>query len=261
MTNARAWYGLCATCLMPWLVGCEKEAVALAESRASLAAVCASSIDALPEGAWLCGSERAVECDAQPGTAAPAEIFVVVEDGCEDRALVADPGPFALGRNEVVISEPFDAIGVGTPSQRELCRSTLNVVDTIPPRLRPWRGELWPPNHSFYTIAAATCAGATDDCDSALSVHFTSATSDEPEDAKGDGSHQPDILFEGPATVSLRAERQGSGNGRVYTLGFRAIDRSGNAAEGTCEVVVPHDRSGRQAVADAPVYRVAAPLP
>jgi hypothetical protein len=85
-------------------------------------------------------------------------------------------------------------------------------------------------------------------------VHFTSATSDELVDDVGDGSHEPDIVFAGPGLVSLRAERQGGGNGRVYTLGWQAVDASGNVARGACTVEVPHDQSGRAAIADPSVY-------
>jgi len=39
----------------------------------------------------------------------------------------------------------------------------------------------------------------------------------------------------------LRAERAGTGDGRVYTITYRAIDAAGNSAEASCVVTVPHD--------------------
>jgi hypothetical protein len=45
----------------------------------------------------------------------------------------------------------------------------------------------------------------------------------------------------------------------VYTLGFRASDDFGNVAEGACSVAVPHDSSGRAAIADTSVYAIDAP--
>jgi len=48
----------------------------------------------------------------------------------------------------------------------------------------------------------------------------------------------------GTASTSgqLRAERSGSGNGRAYTLTYRALDRAGNAATCTATVTVPRDQ-------------------
>lgn len=39
--------------------------------------------------------------------------------------------------------------------------------------------------------------------------------------------------------VSLRAERSGAGDGRVYTLTYEAVDGSGNATRATATVRVP----------------------
>jgi len=47
--------------------------------------------------------------------------------------------------------------------------------------------------------------------------------------------------------VSLRAERQGPGNGRVYRIAFTASDGQGDSCSGTVAVGVPHD------VKDTPV--------
>ena len=233
-------------CVVP--IGCGDETEEAGASSAALVAVCAEAPSDVPDGAWLCGADRVVECDARPGTASPAEIFVVASDGCQD-PLVVEPGPFAVGEHDVVVRT----------TAAEVCRSRLTVVDTTPPLARPARAELWPPNHKFHRLSAAECARVVDACDPDLEVHFTSASSDEPADALGDGSHEPDIVFRDARAVELRAERQGTSNGRVYTLGWRARDRAGNLAEGTCVVDVPHDQNTRPTVADVTSYSVPAP--
>jgi hypothetical protein len=43
--------------------------------------------------------------------------------------------------------------------------------------------------------------------------------------------------------VKLRAERSGSGNGRIYTITITATDASGNIGIATVTVLVPHDQS------------------
>lgn len=233
-------------CAVP--LGCGDQTEEAGSSTAALVAVCAEAPGDVPDGAWLCGTDRVVECDARPGTASPTEIFVIPSHGCHD-ALVVEPGPFAIGEHELVVRTPA----------AEVCRSRLTVVDTTPPLASPERVELWPPNHKLHRLSATACARVVDTCDPELDVYFTSASSDEPADAQGDGSHEPDIVFRDARVVELRAERQGTSNGRVYTLGWRARDRAGNLAEGTCLVAVPHDQSQRPTVADLPAYSVPAP--
>jgi hypothetical protein len=241
--------------LLVMLSGCGSDAEHVASERAALVAVCADSVASVPDGDWLCGEPRTVECDAQPGTASPTSIYVVTADACDDRQLLVEAGPFAVGEHEIVVSEPVDASG-----SRELCRSSLKVVDTTPPQANPTRTILWPPNHQLHPISAQACAGLIDACDPEVAVRFTSATSDEPADAVGDGAFEPDISFDSAESVSLRAERQGSSNGRVYTLGWLARDAAGNELAGACTVEVPHDQSGRTATADAPAYGLVAPV-
>lgn len=245
--------------LLGTLTGCGDEPEPTRSERARLVAVCAENAETVPDGAWLCGEARTVECDAHPGTASPAAIYVVRPDGCENAELIVDEGPFALGQSDVVVMEHLVPTDPGDPDTREVCRSTLVVVDTTPPTIEPLRSEIWPPNHELHGVTAADCAGAVDACDPTLDVRFTEATSDEPADAEGDGSHEPDIVFASANDASVRAERQGGENGRVYTLSFFARDDSGNIAEGACRVSVPHDASGRVAVADQSVYWVGAP--
>lgn len=43
----------------------------------------------------------------------------------------------------------------------------------------------------------------------------------------------------------LRAERSGKGNGRIYSITYRAFDLAGNKTSTSATVTVPHDRSGK----------------
>jgi hypothetical protein len=67
------------------------------------------------------------------------------------------------------------------------------------------------------------------------SCSIISVSSNEP-------SSSPQWQITGPLTVSLEADRLGTGSGRVYTITVRCTDRSGNAATGTVVVTVPHDQ-------------------
>jgi hypothetical protein len=109
-------------------------------------------------------------------------------------------------------------------------------VDAVP-------SVLWPPNHNMSTVN--TTVAAADVCDPSVTITLVSATSDEPDDVNGggDGFTTNDIqLGESPFTLLLRAERQGGGDGRVYTLTYVASDHSGNSSlPMATEVDVPHD--------------------
>jgi hypothetical protein len=51
--------------------------------------------------------------------------------------------------------------------------------------------------------------------------------------------------------VQLRAERDGTKNGRVYTVTLRLGDASGNTTRQAFKVTVPLNQSGAPAVEDA----------
>jgi len=83
------------------------------------------------------------------------------------------------------------------------------------------------------------------------------ATSDEPENSLGDGDTFNDIVIgAGCKSVQLRAERVGSGNGRVYTITFKVTDSSGNSTTATAKVTVPQSQNGSPAIDDGPHYTV-----
>jgi hypothetical protein len=64
------------------------------------------------------------------------------------------------------------------------------------------------------------------------------------------------VIAPGCKAVDLRAERQGGGNGRVYTLNVAVTDRSGNTAQTTFRVYVPKSQGNTQVVDSGPAYAV-----
>jgi hypothetical protein len=61
--------------------------------------------------------------------------------------------------------------------------------------------------------------------------------------------------------VQLRASRDGNGDGRVYTITFRARDASGNTSFVTATVTVPHDQGHGDAVDSGAAYTVNSSCP
>jgi len=110
-------------------------------------------------------------------------------------------------------------------------------------------GCLWPPNHKFVDVSIM---GVTDPDDDPVTITITAITSDEPtasDKGSGGAKHAPDAYGIGTDTASVRAERSGNGDGRVYVIHFTASDGRGGECIGSIIVKVPHDQS----VEDCPV--------
>jgi hypothetical protein len=120
---------------------------------------------------------------------------------------------------------------------------TVHVRDTNAPPdcslARPSEEYLWPPNHKMVSVSIL---GIIDPDDQRVTITIDSVTQDEPVDGLGDGDTTPDAVIQGD-TVLLRAERSGTGNGRVYRIHFTADDGDCGVSTGSVAVLVPHDRS------------------
>jgi len=105
---------------------------------------------------------------------------------------------------------------------------------------------IWPPNHKMVSIEIK---GVTDpDKGDTVTVKATAVTQDEPLNTAADGNTTPDATITPAGAASVRAERQGTGDGRVYAIAFTATDNHGATCTGHVAVSVPHDQSGRPAI-------------
>lgn len=110
---------------------------------------------------------------------------------------------------------------------------------------------LWPPNHGMRSIAITN---VTDPDDAVVTIAVTGVTQDEAVNGLGDGDTSPDAVLQG-AGVLLRAERAGTGNGRVYRVEFTAADGLGGSCSGSVPVTVPKSmKPGQGAVDDGRAY-------
>ena len=115
-------------------------------------------------------------------------------------------------------------------------------IDKTPPVISgmPAAGcSLWPPNHKFVRVGDVKASDALSGfAPGSLKV---TGSSNEPSDP-----NNPDVVItpdgSGGFVVQLRAERSGSGDGRVYTLNANAMDNAGNSATATSTCTVPHDQ-------------------
>jgi hypothetical protein len=162
------------------------------------------------------------------------------------------PGSYSLG---YTATDPSGNVGVAMRA--------VNVNDTTAPQLSVAAAPLVisSMNHKYVFFPVTSFAtGATDTCDPTVglgSVVITQVTSDEPNSSAGSGNTANDILIGGDCrSVQLRAERTGSGNGRVYTVTMRVTDVAGNSTSKSVQVFVPHSGSGSTAVDDGPASTV-----
>ena len=109
---------------------------------------------------------------------------------------------------------------------------------------------LWPPNHRLVPIMIK---GLTDPDGDRITVRITGIFQDEPTNGGGDGHTAIDGYGVGTNKASVRAERSGNRNGRVYHIRFSATDPGGLSCTGEVLVGVPHDKA-HHAVDDGPRF-------
>jgi hypothetical protein len=206
--------------------------------------------------AIACPSDKTLECSKG---SAVATFAATASDNCGAPVVTCAPpsgSSFPLGSTAGVCTAKD---GSGNAS---VCGFNVNVVDTLPPVVvtSGARVSYWPPNHSYQSFSLSDCVkSVTDACGGALDINakgqITRITSDEVEDAggdkgnNGDGKTCLDAKITSATTASLRAERQGTSDGRVYTIYFKVFDDAKNVAEASCQAQVVHDQSPANAVA------------
>ena len=130
---------------------------------------------------------------------------------------------------------------------------TLDLNLNQPPNCsgaQPSVDTLWPPNHRFEAVGVI---GVSDPDGDSFTIIIDSIFQDEPVDGTGDGSFVPDGQGVGTSIAEVRAERDGSGNGRVYHIYFTAEDVNGGVCSAELLAGVPKNRN-RPVVDDGPLY-------
>jgi hypothetical protein len=159
-------------------------------------------------------------------------------DGTLTPTCIASSGSwFPLGVNEVTCTASDAAGNVGTE------KFNVTVIDTTAPAigsLAPSQAILWPPNHMMRELSMKVAVA--DIADGAPKCEVSDISSNEPVDGTGDGDTAPDWATGLGLNFWLRAERSGSGAGRVYTITVRCRDASNNWSTGKAAVQVPHSQ-------------------
>jgi uncharacterized repeat protein (TIGR01451 family) len=181
-------------------------------------------------------------------------------DSCQGSLSVTRSGvpagnSFPVGTTTITYSATDASNNTGTATQ------TVTVIDNTVPVIST-NGQtpsMWPPNHKYQTFQVTNfVTGASDNCSSlgVGNVVIEKVTSDEIENGNGDGNTTNDIVIASDCkSVQLRSEREGNGDGRVYTITFKVTDASGNVGRATATVVVRRN-PGEAAVNSGVQYTV-----
>lgn len=102
---------------------------------------------------------------------------------------------------------------------------------------------IWPPNHKMVQVTPTV--SAKDNLDPNPRIELVGVSVTEPDDGQGDGNTKNDVQIDSSGKIFVRAERSGKGNGRVYTITYKATDNAGRIGFGSAIVLVPKNKSGK----------------
>ena len=162
-------------------------------------------------------------------------------------ATAATFGPYAGTGFVTIIPGVFQTYTLASSYDSGATWTTAPRTLVVPPNQPPvcsgltaTPNVLGPPNHQLVDVALS---GVTDPDGDQVTITITSVTQDEPLNGTGDGDTSPDATVTG-ATLKLRAERAGAGDGRVYRVIVTATDTKGATCNATANVAVLPNNSG-----------------
>src|SRR6266567_4247855 len=130
--------------------------------------------------------------------------------------------------------------GVDNAGNVESAKALTIQLDKTPPTVvcSASPNVLWPPNHKLVPVTFSL--NVTDSLSGPAAFILVSVTSNEPDSGQGD--IQGFVTGTASTSGQLRAQRLGSGTGRVYAFTYSGSDRAGNTASCTTTVTVPNDQ-------------------
>ncbi|HYV48375.1 MAG TPA: kelch repeat-containing protein [Myxococcaceae bacterium] len=221
----------------------------------------------------VCSATVRVVDNTPPTIACPSHQYLECVNGGATGTFTAQATDNCSGSSTVTCSPSGVKLPLGdttvTCSARDAtgnqaaCSFTATVRDTQPPVGGTSRGMTLDSSGSLVEVSLMDCANFLVDACSGREIPLkdhaviTKITSDEVEDAPGgsDGSTLGDMVIKKPWLALLRAERDSTHDGRVYTIHYQATDPQGNHTNSLCKVTVPLT-SGGTAIEGPPLYCV-----
>ena len=156
----------------------------------------------------------------------------------------------------LTLENPNGIAGIAACEQPEGAEGLLSITFTTSPgNMAPDCSaavaspiKVWPPNGKLVPISIQ---GVADPDNDPVTLTVTGVHQDEPLSRIG----TPDATGIGTPAASIRADRSGKGDGRVYHLSFEALDPLGASCTGTVRICVPHDQGrGRTCGDGGPLF-------
>jgi uncharacterized repeat protein (TIGR01451 family) len=194
--------------------------------------------DSLINCSWTCEASPDSGC-TPAGTSDIDDLVDISSNGWVDYLLTCE-----VGASTASVTNTATVVGPAGVRDPDLQNNTASDVDGIANAAPDCAGataspnELWPPDHMFVSVAVE---GVTDPEGDPVTLTIDSIFQDEPVFGPGSGNFGPDCRNSELDDVSLRAEREGPGNGRVYHIGFTADDGRGGICSGEVVVGVPSE--------------------
>ncbi|MBJ6982030.1 hypothetical protein [Luteimonas sp. MC1572] len=176
----------------------------------------------------------------------PSSLALAPGEEAEVRVTVSAPADAVDGASSTVV---LTATRVGQPEVFNSASTVVTVLANQGPTCPASTAQtlLWPPNGKLHALSITDLAGATDPDGDALAFVIDAILQDEPVHGSGDRT-APDASGIGGSMASVRAERRGNGDGRVYEVRYTASDAKGGACSGSVMVGVPHSRGNEAAI-------------
>lgn len=149
------------------------------------------------------------------------------DNGGPTKTIALQPGSPGIDAAVLLNCPPTDQRGVARPYGAGCDIGAFELTNNPPScaSVVATPSSLWPPNHKLRLV---TLSGATDPDGDIVTLTITGVTQDEPVSGLDVDDVSPDAQPATPAnTVFLRAERSGTGDGRVYRISFTGADRRG----------------------------------
>jgi probable HAF family extracellular repeat protein len=167
----------------------------------------------------------------------PSGAFLYTDaDGMVDLNSRIDPASGWVLSAAFGINAAGEIVGQGVyQNHQRAFKLTPIPADTTPPTIESALSNpalLWPPNSKMVDVQVSV--SATDNVDPSPRCAISGVSSSEP-------TQEGDMVVTGGLSLQLRAERDGTGPGRVYSVSVTCSDSSGNQATAVVSVRVPHD--------------------
>jgi len=228
----------------------------VADDGSSTQGICTATItvvDNTPPQLACPTTPEIVECVSEGNTASEGEGSATFEEvvSTADNCSEATTSCTLSGQRLPMGNHTVTCTSTDETQNTASCDFVATVADTQPPLAGGSSNlVLSPATSGLVEVTLQDCAEhAVDACRGRLNLrtngYITHITSDEAEDAAGDddGITSNDMFVKKSWLALLRAERDGAGNGRVYTIHYRVTDDltdpNGRYTDSFCKVYVP----------------------